>query len=131
MSLNPVNYSRFAVLKSADKVQVRAEKNRNHLPTHDSLNNMVKKLRRATEAAVQYRDDSARVRELTAEAYQEVLKHQNTIKFEYNRNGNHELVVKVVNRLSGELVWQFPPAQALALQKLAKYMPGIFLNYKG
>jgi uncharacterized FlaG/YvyC family protein len=50
------------------------------------------------------------------------------IRFEFAPDLDNELIVKLVRKATGEVVMQFPPDRSLKLQRLAKYMPGVFFE---
>lgn len=97
-------------------------------PIGNELSILQQKITKAVDAAKQFEVDNSKLKALAEDAYQELLSHRNTIKFEYNYNGSDELVVKIVNKSSGRLLWQFPPTSTIELQKLAAHMPGIFMD---
>lgn len=50
------------------------------------------------------------------------------VRFEMDNELKHKLLMQLVDKNTGEVVWQLPPEYSVRMQKLAKLFPGIFLN---
>ena len=96
--------------------------------TENNVRQIRQKLERAAELIKNAQLSEIARKNAAKEAYEEMEKYQTSIKFEIAPEMNDQLIVKIVRKGTDEVVWQYPPSQTIALQKLAKYMPGIFLN---
>jgi len=109
------------------KNQAKSDAAEQKFLTEKNVEQIRKKLERAAELLKDAQLSEIARKNVAKEALVELERRQTSIKFEFE-NELEELVVKIVRKGTGEVVWQYPPYQTLALQRLAKYMPGIFLN---
>ncbi|MDR0454827.1 MAG: flagellar protein FlaG [Deferribacteraceae bacterium] len=96
--------------------------------TERAVEQIKQKLERTAELLKDAQISEAARKKAAEEAFEELENNQTYVKFELEHELDNQLIVKIVRKGSGEVVWQYPPSQSLALQRLAKYMPGIFLN---
>ncbi len=108
--------------------QTRADAAERKFLTEQALENMKQKLEKAAEVAKDTRASEAARKKAAAEALETMEKNQTAIRFTIDHALDNQLIVKIVRKGTDEVVWQYPPSHTLAMEKLAKYMPGVFLN---
>ena len=68
-------------------------------------------------------------KDLAYDLYDELTKRNVAIRFSID-NDLDQLVVKIVRKSTGKVVWEYPPSETIRLKKLARYLPGIFMENK-
>ena len=121
------------VAPNAGQTPIRADQSRADAPerkflTEKAVERIRQKLERAAELAKNARISEAMRKNAAKEAFEEMERNQTSIKFEVYHELDNQLIVKIVKKGTDEVVWQYPPSESLALERLAKYMPGVFLD---
>lgn len=104
-----------------------AARHEDRVTTGDIYKEIQARIDKAMDLAANQQSDSRQLKAELQKLYLEMEARQLRIRYVMDMDLN-KLMVQLVERGSGEVRYQYPPAREVHLEKLAKYVPGIFLN---
>ena len=134
ISGNP-SFSAYAHKMSIHEKNVNATTDAKAAAAYDkklAVEEIISRVNARLEASLRAAEDLERshdsMREIAMEFARELYDNQLLIRFDIENDLGNKLVVRMVRRGSGEVLYTYPPQRSLELQRLAKQFPGIFMN---